>query len=212
VLMGFSGRFAQAEQFVDKARELSPKSPLPYLSMGDLYSAQGKTDQAIDSYNKALELQPRLAPAFMRLAALEERRGNWKASQTNYQKALELVPDNIIAKNNLAWSYAEHGGNIDMALKLAQEAKEAVPDDPSISDTLGWIYVKKQIFGNAIELLKQSVDKKPGNPEYRYHLAVAYFRAGRTTEAKESLQTALKLQPNLAQTTETKQMMSQLNN
>lgn len=212
MLMAYSGRFPQAEQFANKAIQLNPKSPSPYMTMGELLSGQGKTDQAVESFNKVIELEPKFAPAFMQIAMLEERRGNWNLAETNYQKALELSPDNVVAKNNLAWNYAEHGGNIDMALKLAQEAKEAVPDDPSISDTLGWIYVKKQIFGNAIELLKDSVEKRPQNPEYRYHLAVAYFRAGRAAEAKESLQTALKLQPNLAQSAETKQMMQQLNN
>ena len=211
MLMGLSGRFPQSEQFIQKAIELNPKSPSPYMTRGEVLSGEGKIDPAIESFNKVIELQPKFAPAFLRIGMLEERRGNWSLAQTNYKKALELSPDNVVAKNNLAWNYAEHGGNIDMALKLAQEAKEAVPDDPSISDTLGWIYVKKQILGNAIELLKQSVDKRPQNPEYRYHLAVAYFRAGRTAEAKQSLQTALKLQPSLAQSAETKQMLDQLN-
>lgn len=211
MLMAASGRFPLAEQYIRKAMELNPKSPSPYMALGELLSAEGKTDPAVDAFNKVIEMQPKFAPAFMQVAMLEERRGNWSLAETNYKKVLELAPENIVAKNNLAWNYAEHGGNIDTALKLAQEAKEAVPDDPSVSDTLGWIYVKKQILGNAIELLKDSVDKKPANPEYRYHLAVAYFRAGRAAEAKQSLQTALKLQPNLAQSAETKQMMEQLN-
>ena len=211
MLAGYSGRFQQGENFVKKSMDLNPKSPSPYMAMGDLLSGEGKIDQAIESYNKVIELQPKFAPAFVRVAMLEERRGNWNLAETNYQKALELTPDNTMAKNNLAWNYAEHGGNIDVALKLAQEAKEAVPDDPAISDTLGWIYVKKQVLGNAIELLKDSVDKRPQNPEYRYHLAVAYFRAGRTTEARESLQAALKLQPKLQDLPDTKQMMQQLN-
>ena len=60
-----------------------------------------------------------------------------------------------MAANNLAWRYAEDGGNLDVALSLAQTAKRKLPDSPEVSDTLGWIYLKK-------DLDTQAVDGVPG--------------------------------------------------
>ena len=107
-------------------------------------------------------------------------------------------PDNIVAKNNLAWVYAEHGGNIDVALRLAEEAKEKAPEDPTITDTLGWIYVKKGSYEAAVENLKNSVAKNPHDPSGLYHLGTAYYKLGKTADAKRELEAALKI-PNFAQ-------------
>ena len=141
------------------------------------------------------------------LGQIEEKRENWQQAQADYRKVLDLAPGNVVAKNNLAWVYSEHGGDIDVALRMAQEAVESNPDDPAICDTLGWIYVKKQILGNAIQLLQQSVDRKPDDAEYNYHLGVAYWRAGRAADAKKYLQASLRLQPDFPDAGEAKKML-----
>ena len=48
------------------------------------------------------------------------------------------------ALNNLAWNYAEHGGNLTTALTHAKTAQEAEPNNPEVADTLGWIYFRTQ--------------------------------------------------------------------
>ncbi|MDC4226014.1 MAG: tetratricopeptide repeat protein [Candidatus Manganitrophus sp.] len=89
--------------------------------------------------------------------------------------------------------YAEHGGNIDRALTLAQMAKEKYPDDPAISDTLGWIYYKKNAFLKAVSLLEESAQKLSKNPIVRYHLGMAYYKSGQNGLAKKELSESLKL-------------------
>ena len=116
----------------------------------------------------------------------------------------------MVAKNNLAAVYAEHGGNIDLALKLAQEASEQQPDNPDISDTLAWVLVKKQNYGTAIKLLSDCVQKDPKRVEFNYHLGVAYYRAGRKLEAQQALQTVVKLQPQSSHAVQAKQLLSEL--
>jgi tetratricopeptide (TPR) repeat protein len=94
-------------------------------------------------------------------------------------------------KNNLAWLYANHAGNLDVALKLAEEAKEAAPDNPTVTDTLAWIYVKKGTLEPAVRFLKECLEKTPGDANCRYHLGVAYYQSGEMPQAKQSLQAAL---------------------
>ena len=67
---------------------------------------------------------------------------------------LAASPRAIVAANNLAWLYAENGGNLDVALSLAQTASQQAPDDPKVNDTLGWIFYKKSLAGQAVAALQ----------------------------------------------------------
>jgi tetratricopeptide (TPR) repeat protein len=211
-LMMAAGRPSEAEEFLQKAVTLNPKLTSATLALGQALSLQAKYDQALSTVTKLVQEEPRFALGYLSLGQIQEMRGDWGQAESSYQKTLELERENVIAKNNLAWLYAEHGGNIDVALRLAQEAKEAKPDDPAISDTLGWIYVKKDTLGNAIRLLQESVDQDPKNAAFNYHLGVAYFRAGRKAEAKQSLETTLRLAPNFPQAGEARKMLVPFSN
>jgi len=72
-----------------------------------------------------------------------------------YERLLAMDRHAAIAANNLAWLYAEAGGNIDQATDLAQMAKSLAPDQPAFNDTLGWIYYKKDLVEQAVPLLQQ---------------------------------------------------------
>jgi cellulose synthase operon protein C len=47
-----------------------------------------------------------------------------------------------VVANQLAYIYLEHGGDVNVALGLAQQAKQKMPDSPNVADTLGWAYYK----------------------------------------------------------------------
>jgi predicted Zn-dependent protease len=99
-----------------------------------------------------------------------------------------------------------------MALRLAQEADQAKPNDPEICDTLGWIYLKKNTAGMAVEVLKKSVAKSPRNPQYNYHLGVAYLRAGNTAQAKKLLQSVLNMESSAPLAQDVKKMLVSIKN
>jgi Tfp pilus assembly protein PilF len=128
----------------------------------------------------------------MALGMIYENEKDYKKAQEYYEKALTINPDYPPAANNLAYIYAEQGGNIDVALNLAQKAKEQVPEDPHIADTLGWIYYKKNVPSRAIAYLKEAAEKID-NPQIRYHLGMAYYKNGNHDLAKKELNDALKL-------------------
>jgi len=54
-----------------------------------------------------------------------ESMGKPEEARKRYEAALSLDPTAAIAANNLAWMTAETGGNLDVALQLAQTAKRA---------------------------------------------------------------------------------------
>ena len=125
-----------------------------------------------------------------------EMQGRTPEAQQRYVKALEIEPRSAAAANNLAWLYATRGGNLDVALQLAQTAKAGLPDSPEVSDTLGWVYYKKGLKDVAIGPLEQAVRAVPGKATYHFHLGMAYLSANDWAKARASLQRALALDPN----------------
>ena len=158
----------------------------------------------------SLSKASKLLPSLMALGIIYENEKNYNKAQEYYEKALNINSNYAPAANNLACLFAEHGGNIDVALTLAQKAKEQMPDDPQISDTLGWIYYKKNVPGTAIIYLREAVDKTPEQPLARYHLGMAYYKNGNPDLARNELRTALKINPDFTGADEAKSILERL--
>src|SRR5918993_5013527 len=125
------------------------------------------------------------------LGTILELQGRKDEAKARYNKALQTDPRAAVAANNLAWIDANNNGNLDMALQLAQTAKSQLPNRHEVDDTLGFIYYKKGLSSMAIEALSQSAKRQPDNPNYNYHLGLAYHQSGNHTEAKKHLEKAI---------------------
>lgn len=204
------GRVQDAENSLRKAFELDPKLASSAFRLSEIEMKQGKLDEAMNLLSQVSQLEPQMASVEIRMGQISEMKGDWKGAENFYTNALNIDKEDPIAKNNLAWVYAEHGGNLDVGLKLAQEAKEASPNSPDISDTLAWILIKKQSYATAAQLLQGCVSKDPRNSLFNYHLGVAYYRLGRNSDAEQYLQTAINLQPNSASAEAARQILQGL--
>lgn len=203
-------QYAKAEAQFQQAIA-DDKNYLPaYFQLGALYVRQQSFDQAAKQYRDAIAAKPDVAPFYVLLGMIDDAQAKYSQAATQYEKALELDPQLVIAANNLAWNYAEHGGNIDTALSLAQRAKEQSPDDPNVADTLGWIYYKKNAYLTAVSILKESAAKLPDNPVAHYHLGMAYVKNGQKELAKHELEQALKLSQNFSGHEEARITLKQL--
>ena len=111
------------------------------------------------------------------------------------------------APNNLAQFHVDTGGNLDVALQLAQTAKAQLPDMPEVNDTLAWIYYKKDLPRLAVPLLEEAVAKDPNRALYHAHLGMAYHKAGDGAKARASLTQALKLEPNMPEAAEARKIL-----
>ena len=98
--------------------------------------------------------------------------------------------------DELAFLYLEHGGDVNVALTLAQTAKQQLPHSPVTTDALGWAYYKIGSTDSAVAELKDCVMKEPNNALFQYHLGMAYVASGHLDVARTYLQKALKDFPN----------------
>ena len=128
-----------------------------------------------------------------------------------FERALEIDPSAAVAANNLAWIYAENGGNLDVALDLALTAQRKLPD-VCRSRAIRWVSStpRKRMDWLAISTLKAIAEKDPGNAVYRYHLGLAYASAGDSTRAKQSLTQALALEADFQGAREAKDLLGSL--
>jgi Flp pilus assembly protein TadD len=157
--------------------------------------SQRRLDEAIAQYTKYADQRPKSAGAQTAIGMLLQMQKKNSEARAKYEHALELDPRAAVAANNLAMMHAENGGNLEVALRLAQTAKAGLPNRAEVSDTLGWIYYKKGLGSMAVAALRDSVQKDPKAPLYHYHLGLAYLQSGKNTDARQALQQALKLDP-----------------
>ena len=129
------------------------------------------------------------------LGAAYGQSGQTDMARSSYESALKLDPQNAAAMNNLAYIKADEQVDLDRALSLAEQARQKMPDDIDVQDTLALVYVRKNLTDEALRMERELVDKRPNNPLYHYHLALALFQKGDKPSAKKELSTALALKP-----------------
>jgi tetratricopeptide (TPR) repeat protein len=103
----------------------------------------------------------------------------------------------------------EHGGDVNVALSLAQTARKGLPDLPNTADTLGWAYYKQGVYNAAIDLLQEAVKENPQDPTYHYHLGMAFQKANNFAMAKKQLEYTLQISPKYSQADEIKKVLAQ---
>jgi tetratricopeptide (TPR) repeat protein len=185
--------YSKARTEIQRSIELNPNSANAYLYLGKTYQDEGNTEPAIESYEKALQLQPKFAPLQTMLGNLYAAKGDLAQARGEYEAALSADPNFGLAASSLASLTVRQGGNLDVALGLAQKAKQLLPDVDSVTDTLAWIEYLKGSYSSALPLLKECVTQAPKYPVYRYHLGMAALANGDKREAKSELETALRL-------------------
>ncbi len=72
------------------------------------------------------------------------------------------------------------------------------------------IYYKKGLHEQAIAAFKQSVEKQPNTATFHYHLGLASTKAGQFTQARQALETALRLDPKGAEADEARATLTKL--
>jgi Flp pilus assembly protein TadD len=192
------GDLTRTEQTLMKVLDVAPDSQQAYSLLGQLYLSQKKLAQAREKFEELGKRQSKpVAPETM-IAMILQMEGKDAEAQKRYEKVMTIDPRAPVGANNLAWIYAESGGNLDVSLQLAQTAKAGLPESPDVDDTLGWIYYKKNLVVQALPPLRAAVLKNGQNPDYQYHLGLALVKSGDAVGGRQSIEKALQLNPNFS--------------
>jgi tetratricopeptide (TPR) repeat protein len=201
---------AEAERLLRHVVDVDPSILGAYAMLGQLYVSQQRTDQAIKEFDRLLARNPRSVGAHTMLGMLLGSQNKREDAKRHYEQAIAIDERAAVASNNLAWFYLEDGGNLDLALQLAQSARNVLPDSPEVADTLGWIYFKKGLTDQAVRALKETVGRQPERADFNYHLGLALARNGDIRSARETLEKALRLDPKSSEAQEARTVLTQL--
>lgn len=118
--------------------------------------------------------------------------------------ALRDLPDDLRGldpsfANNLAYTLACEGGDLDLALRLADRSLAHDPESPETLDTLGWIFHLRGDDEEALEMLLRSMKRLDAedreSAEVFDHVGDVLDALGRGTEALAAWTQACRLDP-----------------
>jgi tetratricopeptide (TPR) repeat protein len=195
---GAAGNQAKEEEVLRQAVTSDPRFTAGYTMLAQLYMRQNRIANARAEFEGIVKRDPNAIGARTMVGMLLETEGKTEEAKRSYEETVKADENAAVAANNLAFIYAEQGTNLDMALQLATNAKRRLPEDPNVDDTIGWIYYKKDQPAMALAPLEASL-KRLTNPaqqaEVLYHLGLTYAKLGDKAKARNALESALKLNP-----------------
>ena len=118
--------YSGAETALRKAIDLDKTNMDALQKLGKVQSSHGSPDQALNLYLQAIKSNPRELSLYILAGSLYEAKHDWEQAKAMYQQALGISPDNPLASNNLAYVLLQEGGNIDVALSMAQTARRGM--------------------------------------------------------------------------------------
>lgn len=204
-----------AEDAFAKAIQLDKNNVSAVIKLGEAQAANGKVDQALSTYQEGIKNHPREADFYVLMGELYESRKQSSEAQNAYQQALTLKPQDAFASQKLASVMARSGGDLDLAMTLAQTARQNLPDSPGAADTLGYVYYQKGVYRSAIDMFQEALrlgqkNQSPDSADIHYHLGLAYAKANQSTLARQQLEHVLKINPNYREADEVKKELARL--
>jgi tetratricopeptide (TPR) repeat protein len=206
----YDSALADFQNLMQHFKETPRETAQTYAEIGELYHKKGDDSNAIQWLEKARALQPNSVPLLGVIAEIYDSTGHVKESQDAYRAVLAREPNNGPALNNLAFSIAQTGTDLDEALTLADKAKKVMPTSTQVDDTLGWIYLKKHMPGQAVDIFGPLVAKSPDNPSFHYHYCLALFDKGDKAGAERECDAALARKPVKADEAGARQLLARL--
>ncbi len=173
-----------------KAHQLEPSTET-LLRLFRALAPQDGGKPAMQLVEQWLKTHPTDMLAHRALADSYARSGNFKQAKIAFEDLLKIAPDDSATLNNLA--------NVMLRLKdpgtvkIAELAVAKNANNADAIDTLGWALFQGGQTDRALQLLRDARLREPANPEIRYHLAVVLAQTGRNSEAREELESALKV-------------------
>lgn len=159
--------FVAARSGYQRSWSIKPSDRLGGKLYSTLVSVKDEQAQS-DHLNEWLDLFPESRKARSATASYRILKGDYKAAIPLLEGLLVEQPKDIVAMNNLAWSYMQSGN--EKAIELAERAYNAMPENPMIIDTYAWVIFQFGDADTSRELLEKALLLDPDNAEIKSHL------------------------------------------
>lgn len=174
--------------YSQKANELFPEQPLPFLFAGLANLQLKKNDAALRAFasgaNLVVDNNELLAQFYMyqgdALHAMKKEREAFMA----YERSLKLKDDNSYVLNNYAYYLSLLGEELDKAEKMSKKAVTLDPENAAFQDTYGWVLFRQEKYREAAEwILKAVQSNEEPSADVLEHYGDVLYKLGDTTGA-----------------------------
>ena len=154
----------EAERYFLRLEQVDPSSYVPYLALGDLYTAEGDYAKAQVSYREGYRLAPQnaLIVAGGMNAAIEAHRldiaKTWSSRVT---RGMEKQPQVLRERER----YLSFVGRYQESAAVGQEALKALPKDRDVIVYLGYDFLHLGRYDELLELTAKYQDVLPHEPD-----------------------------------------------
>ena len=167
------------------------------IGLGNVYAAQGKTNQAEQLLRRALTLQPNAAAQFQ-LADFLQQQGRLEEARVHYLQGLALAPYEAGARNSLGNVYAKQQ-NWPAAREQFERALKLNPKAAAVHQNLGNLLAIQGRRDEAIAHFTQALQLNPAFADAHNSLGYALALQGRLDEAIPHYRAALASKPGFAE-------------
>lgn len=187
------GKFAEAEALVNTVIARRPSAD-GFDLLGYIYERQGKLDQAAVAYGRVVKLDPARHYSKTRLGIVHGKKAKYAECIAVLETLQNEIGDNPEALFYLCRAYLETG-NKGRALETAARVERLGDRDPGALLSVGRLLVSKDLYQQAVPLLKKTIDRMPKSSEAHYSLALALFKMRSYDEMAIHLRHAESLDP-----------------
>ncbi|AIL64596.1 tetratricopeptide repeat protein [Rickettsiales bacterium Ac37b] len=175
--------------------QINPTYIEPLMLLANSYSSQGEYIKANNIYSNIIASIPNIQKKewvlfYIRGTNYSLLKNNIKAEK-DFLKALKLNPEQYTVMNDLAYTWLEHGKNIDKATEMIKIAYENDPQNPQVLDSMGWALYLQGHYEKALNLLENAIELLPNDPTVGEHLGDAYYKLSYNRQAKYEWERAL---------------------
>ncbi len=191
-----AGRDADAEKYFRRLADLYPSLYVPYLALGDLYTARKDYTKAEANYVKAYRLAPKnaLVVAGGMNAAIEahtlDLAGTWSARATS-----DMQEEPVLMREEER--YLRLKGDFRQSAALGEKVIKIMPRDRDVVVYLGYDRLGLEQYDQLLALTAQYNDVFPKDADLPLLAGYAHKHNGQLEAAKADFTTALERDPNV---------------
>jgi len=196
-LSRLGGEKEEALKQADEVIAADPKRAAAYVLRGQTLEALKRPEDAKEAYLKAVEVAPEDRGPLLILADYYVRSGDAKSAEPLLRKLTESQPT-FSSFSALAGFLSRDKSRDAEAEAMYKEAlAKAKPEELSVAyRSVGSFYYSRDRFADAERVLKEGLEKLPGDLDLIYALARFYGARGDTAKADAMVEEATKAKPN----------------
>jgi len=195
LLCSDGGREAEAVSIVDSALVNLPPHAGLLSTKGIALYRLGRRAEAVAALSQAISLDTTLFGTMGTLALVYDEMDSVARAAETYEKAIQASDSAAVFLNNLAYTYASRGIELDKARVLTERALLRDPGNGAYLDTMGWIEFGLGRYEEALRWLKKAIKQRTGGAEVFEHIGDTYMKLGSRAKALKYYRQALDADP-----------------